>query len=162
MNRLAICRAAPLVAALVLLPRPGVAQTETTVTAGAAAVLPSGATFNGIALDGLRFGMLVIISSDGSATGQFQTTLLGRSDGGQPQNIEVEGESKSGSVTSAGSATFSGSCTIDVRDGTPPLKDVPFTVTVSSDGENKGTLRLVLGDKSLPAAKVKEGSMTIE
>jgi hypothetical protein len=162
MNRLAICRAAPLVAALVLLPRPGVAQTETTVTAGAAAVLPSGATFNGIALDGLRFGMLVIISSDGSATGQFQTTLLGRSDGGQPQNIEVEGEAKSGSVTIAGSATFSGSCTIDVGDGTPPLKDVPFTVTVSSTGESKGTLRLVLGDTSLPAAKVKEGSMTIE
>jgi hypothetical protein len=163
MKRTAIWLAAALVA-VALSPQPARAQTETetTVTAGAAGVFPSGATFSGVPLDGLRFGIGVVISSTGSAMGQFQTTLLGTSALGQAQSIEVEGQASSGSAAVAGTVTFSGSCTIDMGDGTLPLQDVPFTVSVIADGTGQGRLGLVLAATSLPAATVDTGSMTIE
>jgi hypothetical protein len=161
MKRTAIWLAAALVA-VALSPRPADAQPETTVTAGAAAVFPSGATFNGVPLDGLRFGIGVSISSTGVAEGRLQTTLLGTSALGQPQSIEIEGKAISGSAAVAGTVTFSGSGTIDMGDGTLPLQNVPFTVTVTSDGAGQGTLGLVLGAASLPAASVNIGSMTID
>ena len=47
-------------------------------------------------------------------------------------------------------------------DGTLPVQNVPFTVTVTTNQEGRGTLGLVLGLTSLPAATVNEGSMTIQ
>jgi hypothetical protein len=163
MKGIAIWLAAALVAVAVS-PRPAGAQTETetTVTAGTAAVFPSGSRFNGVPLEGLRFGVGVTISSTGSAEGQLQTTLLGTSALGQPQSIEIEGKASSGSAVVAGTVTLSGSCSIDMGDGTLPLQNVPFAVTVTSDGAGQGTLGLVLGATSLPAATVNIGSMTIE
>ena len=46
---------------------------------------------------------------------------------GTPQNVTVEGEVQSGAVGADGSATFSGTATVDMGDGTPALPDVPFT-----------------------------------
>jgi hypothetical protein len=39
---------------------------------------------------------------------------------------------------------------------------VPYTVTLVADANGRGTLMLVLGTTTLPAATVNEGSMTIE
>ena len=59
--------------------------------------------------------------------GEFQAVLLGTSPLGTPQNVTVEGEVQSGAVGADGSATFSGTATVDMGDGTPALPDVPFT-----------------------------------
>src|SRR3989454_6260976 len=88
------------------------------------------------------------------------TTLfrsLGLSALGQPQDISVEGEATSGAVKADGSSTFSGTCTIDMGGGTPPLTGVPFTVTSTTN-----SLLLILGGTTLPTASVTAGSITIQ
>lgn len=138
------------------------AQTDTTVAAAAAGIFPPGASYGGIPLSGLTVGTGVAIATDGSASGDFHTTLLGTSLLGQPQDINVDGTAASGSVPAAGTATFSGNASVDMGDGTPPVPAVPYTVTLVVDADGRGTLTLVLGITNLPAATVNEGSMTIE
>ena len=162
-TRLSICVAVILLVALGLLALPGIAHeiTGVTVTAAAKGTFPSGTTYNGVPVSGLRFGAGVEIPGDTSATGEFQATLLGTSTGGQPQNIVIEGESSSGS-SGAGTATFSGTCTVDMADGSPPSKNVSFTATITTNSDGKGTVALTLGTTKLPTATVDEGSITIE
>src|SRR5438034_8662931 len=131
-----------------------------TVTAAAKGTFPNGTTYQGVSLNGLRFGTGVEIPGDTSATGEFQGTLLGTS-GGQPQNMIIEGEVSSGSA-SGGTATFSGTCSVDKGDGTPVSMGVLFTVTITTDAEGRGTIVLRLGTTTLPTATVNEGSMTIQ
>jgi hypothetical protein len=152
-----------LVVALGLMALPATAHetTPVTVTAAAKGTYPSGTTYKGVSLSGLRFGTGVEIPGDTSATGEFQATLLGTSTGGQPQNIVIEGEVSSGSAGS-NTATFSGTCSVDMGDGTPPSRNVPFTVTITPDAEGKGTIVVKLGTTTLPIATVNDGSMTIQ
>ena len=140
---------------------PAAAQTETSVTAGAAGTFPSSAAF-GVPLNDLGVGLGLTITSEGSAAGDFQTTLLGTSVLGQPQEIVVEGNASRGSAPAAGTATFSGTCRINMGDGTPWTVSVPFTVVVAANTNDQGTLTLTLGTTSLPAATITEGSMTIK
>ena len=133
-----------------------------TVTAAGAGTYPSGAAYGGVPVGGLRFGIGVEIPGDTSARGEFQGTLLGTSASGQPQNIAVEGKASSGSSSDARTATFSGTCTVDMADGTAPSTGVPFTVTVATDAGGKTTLSLKLGASVLPAATVDAGSVTIQ
>jgi hypothetical protein len=162
-TRRAAYAAAIFVVALASLPLLGTAHEIATVmvTAAAKGTFPSGTSYKGVPLSGLRFGTGVEIPGDTSATGEFQATLLGTSPGGQPQNIVIEGEVSSGSA-GASTATFSGTCSVDMADGTPPSKNVPFTVTITPDAEGKGTVALKLATTSLPTATVNEGSMTIQ
>jgi hypothetical protein len=136
---------------------PPVAAQDTGVTGAAEASFPSGATFNGLPLSGLTLGQGVLIALDGSATGQFQAVLLGTSLLGTPQNVTLEGEVSNGSVAVGGSATFSGTATVDMGDGTLPLVGVPFTVTASTGG-----LGLILGATALPTATLTAGSITVQ
>ena len=99
----------------------------------------------------------MFIAQDGSATGQFQAVLLGTSLLGAAQNITMEGEVRGGSVGADGSATFSGTATVDMGDGTLPLPGVPFTVTVSA-----GSLGLILNAVALPTATLTAGSITVK
>src|SRR2546425_10454921 len=154
-TRLGLTLAAILGAASVMAPAPAAAQ-DAGVTGAAEATFPDGATFNGISLKGLTLGQGLFIGQDGSATGQFQAVLLGTSLLGTPQNITVEGEVRSGSVGAAGSATFSGTATVDMGDGTLPLPGVPFIVTVST-----GTLALILNAVALPTATVTAGGISV-
>jgi len=140
----------------VVAPGPVAAQ-DAGVTGAAEAAFPDGATFNGIPLKGLTLGQGMFIAQDGSATGQFQAVLLGTSLLGTPQNVTVEGEVGGGSVGAYGSATFSGTATVDMGDGTLPLPGVPFAVTVSA-----GSLGLILNAVALPTATVTAGSITIK
>ena len=164
MKRLTSCMAAILAVAIALLPQSAVAYATTTVTVTAAAsgTYPSGTTYNGVPLSGLRFGIGVEIPGDTSATGEFQSTLLGTSVSGQPQNITVEGKVSSGSSNDAKNATFSGTCTVDMADGSSPSKSVPFTVTIATDANGKTTLTLTLGTTKLSDAAVDAGGITIQ
>ena len=137
-------------------PAPAAAQ-DAGVTGAAEAAFPNGTAFNGVPLKGLTLGQGMFIAQDGSAAGQFQAVLLGTSLLGTPQNVTVEGEVRGGSVGADGSATFSGTATVDMGDGTLPLAGVPFAVTVSA-----GSLGLILNAVALPTATVTAGSITIK
>jgi len=160
MRKFAIAMAAVLVATVALSPISAFAQTEKIVTAGAAGTFPTGATYGGISLQGLRFGLGVTISSSGASEGDFQTTLLGTSLG-QPQQIVVVGKAFNGLVPAPGTATFSGTATVKVGSG-PPVPGVPFTATIVPNADEKGTLTLILNTTNLPAATVTLGSMTVK
>jgi hypothetical protein len=157
MSRCATRTATILAAAAVLWGSPLAAQTDTSLTVGAGAgVYPSGTSFNGVPISGLEFSIGVDLPASGPKAGQFQTILLGLSALGQDQLITIEGEANSGSVKADGSSTFSGVCTVDMGDGTLPLKDVPFTVTATAN-----SLLLIIGTTNLPTASVSAGAITI-
>jgi len=157
MTRLGLLLATLLGLASVVVPAPVAAQAAAGVTGAAEATFPDGATFNGIPLRGLTLGQGMFIAPDGSATGQFQAVLLGSSLLGTPQNITVEGEVSGGSAAADGSATFSGTATLDMGDGTPALPGVPFTVTVAG-----GSLGLILNAVALPTATLSTGIITVK
>src|SRR2546422_852330 len=136
---------------------PAPSQGGSVVTGGGGGIFPTGASFNGVSLNGLQFGKGVGIPGDSSAIGDFQAVLLGTSLLGRPQNINVVGRPSSGSLNPDGSAVFAGLCTVDMGDGTPPLIGLPFSVTATTE-----SLRLILGTTPLPAATLTAGSITIQ
>jgi len=156
MTRLGLASMAILGLASLLAPAPVAAQ-DAGVTGAAEASFPNGAAFNGVPLKSLTLGQGMFIAQDGSATGQFQAVLQGTSPLGTPQDVTVEGEVGGGSVGADGSATFSGTATVDMGDGTLPLPGVSFAVTVSA-----GSLGLILNAVALPTATVTAGSITIK
>jgi hypothetical protein len=156
MTRLGIVLAASLGLASTFAPASVTAQDAAGVTGAAEATLPDGATFNGIPVRGLTLGQGILFGQDGSAAGQFQAVLQGTSLLGSPQDIIVEGEVRDGSAGD-GTATFSGTATVSMGDGTLPLMGVPFTVTASA-----GSLGLTLNAAALPTATITAGSIAIE
>jgi hypothetical protein len=139
---------------------PASAQSST-VTVGAGGVYPPGTSFGGIPINGLQAGYGVEITNP-SALGQFCTVLLGVNALGIQQNITIEGKAGSGSRPAGNFATFTGTCTVDMGDGTPPTPGVPFTATITTDANDQGWIGLVIGVTTLPNATVNAGSMTIQ
>jgi hypothetical protein len=156
MKNSSLLSAAILTAAIILASPTARAQSSGVTGAGEGIFAP-GAAFNGISLDGVELGTGMFINSDGSAAGDFHTVLLGTSLLGLPQEITVEGEVSSGVLGADGSATFSGSATVDLGDGSLPFLEVPFMVTATPQG-----LVLTLGTSTLPPATLTAGSITIE
>jgi len=136
---------------------PAPSEGGSVVTGGGGGIFPTGASFNGVSVNGLQFGKGAGIPGDSSAIGDFQAVLLGTSLLGRPQNINVVGRASSGSLNADGSAVFAGLCTVDMGDGTPPLIGLPFSVTATTE-----SLRLILGTTPLPAATLTAGSITIQ
>jgi hypothetical protein len=136
---------------------PGAESSDTGATGAGESAFPTEATFNGISLSGLEIGTGLSIGSDDTATGRLLAVLRGTSLLGQLQEIEVDGKVGSGSIGPDGSATFSGSATVDMGDGSVPLPNVPFTVTATTE-----SLLLTLGTSTLPSATLTAGSITIE
>ena len=128
-----------------------------TVTAAAAALLTGGPVLAGVSLEGMELAAGVFIDSNGSATGHFYAVLLGTSLLGQPRQIVVEGKVGEGALASGGQASFGGTATVDLGDGTAPLPAVPFSVTATADG-----LVLALDATTLPAAALTAGAITVE
>src|SRR5438874_12278096 len=155
MTQLRFLSATILGLASILAPVPAAAQ-DTGVTGAAEATFPNGATFNGISLKGLTLGQGLFIGQDGSATGQFQAVLLGTSLLGAAQNITVEGEVSGGAVGADGSATFSGTATVDMGDGTLPLPGVPYKVTAPA-----GSLGLIPHPDPFPTPAVSTGRLCV-
>src|SRR5207247_6328760 len=98
-----------------------------------------------------------VTPGDTTATGEFQTTLLGTSALGQPQNIEIGGGAASGAINLDGSRTFSGTATVDLGDGSPPLTAVPFTVRATIN-----TLLVTVGVTNLPLTSLTGGTIIID
>jgi hypothetical protein len=125
------------------------------VTAAATGLFAAGAELGPVALEGLEIATGVFIEVDGSASGTFHAALRGNSLGG-PQQITVEGSATSGSLDADGRATFSGTASVDLGDGAPPLANVPFTVTAGSDGV------VLLIDSTPLTATLNGGAIAIE
>src|SRR2546427_4161708 len=157
MTRLGFVLTAILGLASIIAPAPVAAQDAARATGAGEAIFSGGATLSGLSLSGLTLGQGVSLAPDGSATGQFQAVLFGTSLLGARQEVTVEGEVRHGFVVGVGSATFSGTATVDMGDGTPPLPGVPFMVTAST-----GRPGLSLEATALPSASVSAGSITIE
>jgi hypothetical protein len=133
-----------------------VAAGDTQVTAAAAGVLPDGASLGGVPLQGSTFGLGVLIHSDGSAEGDFETVLAGTSLLGAPQYITLEGAVSAGASNVGGSVTFSGTARLDLGDGSVPTS-VPFSVTATTSG-----LQLSIGTSVLPTQTLSAGSIFIQ
>ena len=158
MTRLGFVLTAILGLASIVTPAPVAAQNDAvSVTGAGEAIFPGDALFYGVPLRGLALGQGLFIAWDGSATGQFYAVLVGTSPLGARQEVIVEGEVRDGFVAGGGSATFSGTATVDMGDGTLPVPGVPFTVTASTE-----SLALILNVTALPTAAVTAGSITIE
>jgi hypothetical protein len=138
---------------------PAHAQAETSVTGASAGNFGPGVSYLGVSLSSLNVGMGLSVAGTWGL-GQFQATLIGASPLG-PREIMVDGRAASSVPSAAGTALFSGACTVDPGDGTPPVSGVPFTVAVTANPDGTGTLALTLGATSLPAAALNEGYLTI-
>jgi hypothetical protein len=150
--------AAILGVASMLAPVPVIAQSSAIgVTGAGEGIFPSSAQLYGVSLSGLELGQGVFIDSDGTTTGQFYAVLLGTSPLGLPQDIAIGGEVSSGAIGPNGSATFSGTATVDLGNGSQPLLGVRFTATATPE-----SLLLILGTSTLPPATLVAGSITIE
>ncbi len=137
------------------------ALAQTIVSVGAGGIFPAGTTFSGVPINGLQSGYGIEIVPGGPAIGQFCTVLVGISLTGAEQTIVIQGKATGGSQTAANVATFSGTCTINMGDGSLPVSGVPFTATITTDANDQGTIGLLLGQTTLPNATVDLGSMTI-
>lgn len=148
----------PLVVICALWSSSAIAQTASPgVTGGGTATFTTATSYNGVALSGLDFGTGLEIPGDTSATGNFHATLQGTAG----QSISVDGHASSGSTPADGSATFSGTCTVDMGNGSAPSTGVAFTVKAVPDGSGKGTLTLTLGTAKLAAATIQDGILSI-
>jgi hypothetical protein len=76
---------------------------------------------------------------------------------GSSREITVEGKVTEGSVGADGRATISGTASLNLGDGTPPLPSVAFSVIVGADG-----VALTIDSTVLPAAGLTGGAVTIE
>jgi hypothetical protein len=128
---------------------------SSTSTAAAQGLFPSGTVYNGVNLSSSEFGLGVSIPGDGTASGDYQTVLLGTSLLGQAQNIAIVATASSGSVNADGTVTFSGSAIVDMGDGSAPAS-LPFTVTLSTTA-----LTLVLGTTTLATQTLSLGTITL-
>jgi len=126
------------------------------VTGAGAATFGSGAVLSGVSLSTMRFGIGVDLPGDGTASGDFQATLFAAS-----RKIVVEGKASSGS-TGLASTTFSGTCSIDLGDGSAITTGIPFTVSVATPAGGAPTLGLVIGATTLPSAAVNAGAVSVK
>ena len=152
-------RAALGVCVALLLPHLAAAQTN--ATAAATASLPTGTVYAGVTVTELRLGLGAEIPGDGSAAGQLDATLIGTSAGAPVRTITIDGRVSGGS-TSGGSATITGTCTVDPGDGSAPSEKVPFLVTLAFGSGGQSTIALTLGATALPTATVTDGSLTVK
>jgi hypothetical protein len=129
---------------------------EHSVTAALNGVFDAGAELGPVVLEGIEVGTGVFIEADGSASGTFHAVLQG-SALGSPREITVEGKVSAGSIGPDGRAAFSGTASVDLGDGTPPLPSVAFSVIAGEDG-----VVLAIDSTTLPAAGLKAGAVTIE
>jgi hypothetical protein len=129
---------------------------ERSVTGAATGSFAAGAALGAVSLQGIELGTGAFIEADGSASGTFHAALQG-SLLGIPREITVEGNVSQGSVGTDGRATFSGTASLDLGDGSPALPGIAFSVIAGADG-----VVLAIDSTTLPAAGLTSGAVTIE
>jgi hypothetical protein len=110
-----------------------------------------------VTLQSLEVGAGVLIEADGSTSGTFHAVLQGRLLGLLRRNITLEGKASEGSIGAVGRASFSGTASLDLGDGSLPLLNVPFSVTAGPDG-----LALAIESVTLPVAVLTAGAVRVE
>jgi hypothetical protein len=151
-----------LVAAAILVLAPVAARTEeTSVTIAGAGSFPQGAAYLGVSLSSLSAGVGLGIAGNW-AVGQFHVTLTGTTSVGDARSIVIDGRATGGAPSDPGTATFTGTATVDPGDGTPPLPGVPFAALVIPGPDGTGSLTVNLGGAMLPAAAINEGYVTVQ
>jgi hypothetical protein len=125
------------------------------------AVYPDGASFHGVPVRGLRLGTGADVPGDGFAAGVAEVTLLGTAPGGQPQLITIETNVTEGYITGPSSASLTGTATVDMGDGSPPIGGQPFTLTVEPGSSQEITVVVAVDQTTLPAATVTVGGVTL-
>lgn len=128
---------------------------EQIATAGAAGIFPTTPTFNGVDLAGGIYGLGVRTAS-GSTYGDLHAEFTGISAIGLYQIISVDGWITSGSIV-GGTLTFSGTATLDMGDGPPPVGGLSLTGTLTATG-----ITLTVGGSSLPALPRTDGFTVME
>jgi len=157
MRRRAVWSAIPVMAiALCLLAQPALAASKQAIVTGAgASAFPAGTVYNGITLTSYRFGVGISIASNGTATGDFEVTLIGTYQG-QPWTGSVVNKAAAGTVNTSGSFSFSGTSYIDMGGVSPPS-----TSTFSSTGKDKqNLLTLTIGSTTWQVATGTNGIIT--
>jgi hypothetical protein len=149
MNRIAVLLTSMVVALALTIGAAG-AQDAGMIAGSGAGAFPGGAAFAGIPVSALEFGQGVLTAADGSAVGAFHAVLRG-----PLQLVSVDGVVSTGAV--AGTASFGGTATVSLGDGSLPLSGVPFQVALGSDG-----LQLVLDGTTLPALTLSAGAIAME
>jgi hypothetical protein len=162
MKRIAFLFAVLLVGAAMALPRVAAAADQSLATGGAGGIYPPGSSFTGVDINGLQLGVGAEVNLDSSGLGDFTAILLGVSVLGAEQRITIEGQVTGGSRSAANIVVLSGAATLDLGDGSPPTPGVPFTATLTADGNSLGTVGLVIGVTNLPNATLNAGSLTIQ
>jgi hypothetical protein len=126
-------------------------------------------------LDGSAFGLGVVLSAGGLAEGHFQCLMAGRSDILGLHLMQVAGRVDSGHTNPDGSASFSGTATVNLGGG-EIIPGIPFTVMVTPGGAGVGTLQLTVigafdgapgdvspgnGNYDLPVETVRSGGVRV-
>jgi len=139
------------------------AQSDVSATTAADGAYPAGTTFSGLPISGLDIGTGVLLGPDGVAEGHVAIALFGPINPvtGAPQNVIVEGMITGGSHSAANVATLTGTASVNMGNGAPPLTGVPLVVTITTNLNGQGTVGLVIGSTTLPNASVTQGSLSI-
>jgi hypothetical protein len=139
------------------------APADTSITTAATGSYAAGATYNAVPLSGLEIAAGSVVYGDGSgAEGSLGIRLLGVTTPlGVQQIINIDANITGGTRTAATAATISGTCTIDMGNGLPPVTGIPFVAAITADSNNLGAVALTLGSTALPAATIGDGSMTV-
>jgi hypothetical protein len=125
------------------------------VTGAGASTFPAGTVYNGITLTSYRFGVGISIASNGTATGDFEITLIGTYQN-QPWTGSVVNKATAGVVNPSGTFSFSGTSYIDLANASPPS-----TSTFSSTGKDKqNLLTLTIGSTTWQVATGTNGIIT--
>jgi hypothetical protein len=126
------------------------------VTGAAQGGFAAGAELGPVSLTSMQIGTGVFIEADGSASGTFHALLSGTSLG-FAREVTVEGNVSAGTVAFDGGALFSGTASVDLGDGAPPLPNIAFSVSMGPD-----SVGLVIDSVPLPAAAITAGAVVIE
>jgi hypothetical protein len=129
---------------------------ERSVTGAANGLFAAGTALGPVGLQGIELGTGVFIETDGSASGTFHAVLQGTSLG-SPREVVVEGNVNQGSVAADGRATFSGTASLDLGIGAPPLAGVAFSVTAGANG-----VVLVIDSTMLRVGAITAGAIAVE
>ena len=142
--------------ALCLLAQPALAASKQAIVTGAGgSTFPAGTVYNGITLTSYRFGVGISIASDGTATGDFEVTLVGTYQA-QPWTGSLVNKAAAGTVNPSGAFSFSGTSNIDMGGVSPPS-----TATFSSTGKDKqNLLTLTIGSTTWQVATGTNGIIT--
>lgn len=126
-------------------------------------------------IDGSQFGLGVAILGDGAARGNFLCLMAGRSEILGLHLMSVQGKVTGGVLNADGSATFSGTGSVNLGDGTI-FRGVPFRVTARPGGPGVGEMQLTVvgafdgvpgdtttgnGNYDLPTETVRSGQIAM-